>query len=96
MGKSDFSIVAVFYHRENLLPNEKTVGRVSYSGNGNCVNGNQRRNTAADVHKTAELLQMSDAHFNNVAAAELVQVIQNALLLRKASGKDCRCNAVFL
>ena len=53
----------------NILPGIKAVGRVRDAGNRDTVDGNQRRDSAADIHKTAKRLQMGNSGGDNVPAA---------------------------
>lgn len=88
-----FALPALEYHPK-LLPDREPVGGVGNPGNGYAVNGNQGGQSAADVHKAAEGLQMGYTGGENISRTTSVQVLGQAALLGSPPGKNgkrCAC-----
>ena len=82
--------------RTDVLSGRKAVGGMGDAGNRDAVDGNHRRDAAADVHKAAKTLQMGDPGRDDIPGSQRADVLFQTQLLRCPAGKDRTEAAVAL
>ena len=88
--------VAVFHRAQQLLAHLHAVGGRGDAGDRKAVDGQQRRDAAADIAERAEALDMGHGAGDDAAVFERVQIFAAAAALRLGAGKPVHGLAVLL